>query len=73
MNSQTDTIRKIGDRPIWWQDKQGFVHACEGSDLHRGVRVFWTLCLRDVPADKGFHPIIGDEMTCATCKLRSTV
>ena len=63
----TDTIREINSRPIWWKDKQGFVHSCEGSDLHRDVRVFWTLCRRDVPANEAFHPGNGETLTCATC------
>lgn len=62
-----ETITQINSRPIWWKDKQGFVHACEGGDVHRGVRLFWTKCQRDVPANEGFHPEHEDRVTCATC------
>lgn len=68
------TIRTINDREIWWQDKQGLVHACEGADVHRNVRLFWTLCERDVPANTAFHPGSDDKLTCATCgAARATI
>ena len=68
----SDTIHEINDRPIWWKDAQGFVHACEGADVHPGVRLFWTLCQRDVPANAAHHPNVGDKITCATCAHAET-
>ena len=65
-----DTFRTINDRNIFWKDNQAFIHACEGAMVHPGVRLLWTLCERDVPADSAFHPEIGDKVTCATCLLR---
>lgn len=69
--SATATIREINNRPIWWKDKQDFVHICEGADVHRDVRLFWTLCERDVPANTGFHPGLDERVTCATCLQRA--
>ena len=61
------TITRINDRPIWWQDKAGVIHVCEGDDVHRGVRLFWTLCNRDVPANEAFFPATNDRATCEAC------
>lgn len=61
------TITQINNRPIWWQDAAAVIHICEGDDIHRNVRLFWTLCGRDVPANKGFHPATNDRVTCEVC------
>lgn len=63
------TFRTVDGKPIYWRDKQDFVHACEGSDVHRGVRLIWTLCERDVPANAAYK-CDGGTVTCATCKAR---
>lgn len=63
------TFRTMDRKPIYWRDKQDFVHACEGSDVHPGVRLIWTLCERDVPANAAYK-CDGDDVTCATCKKR---
>lgn len=66
-----DTFREIDGKPIRWTDKTGVVHACEGSDVHPGVRLLWTLCERDVPANTAWHPKPGDHFEmCATCLSR---
>lgn len=65
------TFRTIDRKPIYWRDRQDFVHACEGSDVHPGVRLLWTLCERDVPANSAYK-CDGDEITCATCRARVT-
>lgn len=60
-------FRTINDRPIHWNDDQ-HIHACEGSDVHPGVRLLWTLCQRDVPAGQAYLP--GDSsggITCPRC------
>lgn len=62
------TITEINNRPIRYQDATGLVHACEGSDTHPGVRLLWTLCGHDVPANKAFLPAKGESYEmCVTC------
>lgn len=66
-----NVFRTIDDKPIRWTDKTGLVHACEGADVHPGVRLLWTLCERDVPAGKAWHPKRGDHYEmCMTCTAR---
>lgn len=60
------TFRTIDRKPIYWRDKHHIVHACEGSDVHPGVRLIWTLCKRDVPADAAYK-CDGDYVTCMKC------
>lgn len=60
------TFRAINDRPIFWRDSKDRVHACEGSDVHPGVRLIWTLCQRDVPANTGYL-CDGEQVTCDVC------
>jgi hypothetical protein len=60
-------IREIKSRPIWWQDKAGNTHACEGDDVHRGIFLVWTLCQRDVPANAAFLPATDDRLSCPEC------
>lgn len=64
------TFRTIDGKLVYWRDKQDFVHACEGSDVHPGVRLIWTLCERDVPANAAYK-CDGDDVTCATCKMNT--
>lgn len=61
-----DTFREINSRPILWRNGK-HMHICEGVDLHPGVRLLWTLCKRDVPANAAFHPAPGDRATCPVC------
>lgn len=61
-----DTITEIDSRSIWWSDDLGTVHCCEGADVHHDVRLFWTLCGRDVPAGQAYHPREG-RLTCEDC------
>lgn len=60
------TFSMINNKPIRWQDKQGAVHAVAGSDVHPGVRLLWTLCERDVPANAAHTG--HDAVSCATCR-----
>jgi hypothetical protein len=62
-----DTFRHIDGKPIYWRDKQDFVHSCEGANVHPGVRLIWTLCERDVPANDAYK-CTWDVVTCATCR-----
>lgn len=61
------TFRTINDRPIYWTDKDGQTHLCEGADVHPGVRLLWTLCERDVAANAAFLPGDHDKVTCTKC------
>jgi hypothetical protein len=67
MPRQADTFRTINDRTIFWRDKKGVVHACEGADVHRGVRLIWTLCKRDVPANASYTTDGPEFVTCDVC------
>lgn len=58
----------IDGNPIYWRDRQDFVHVCEGSDVHPGIRLIWTLCGRDVPASAAYR-CDGDNVTCSICKV----
>jgi hypothetical protein len=64
-----NTFDTINDRPIFWTDKAGVTHRCEGADVHRDVRLLWTKCERDVPADAAFLPSDADHVTCPKCLL----
>jgi hypothetical protein len=61
------TIRQIEGRPILWTDEAGATHRCEGADIHRGVRLIWTDCGRDVPANPALLPGDDDRVSCAAC------
>lgn len=68
---RSNVFRTINSRPIRWADQSGVVHACEGADVHPGVRLLWTLCNRDVPANKAFLPCAGEHFEmCAICLKR---
>lgn len=59
-------FRLFNNVHIRWQDKNGNVHAVEGSEVHPGIRLLWTVCEIDVPADTAF---LGEEaITCSACK-----
>jgi hypothetical protein len=62
-----DLITEIDGRPIHWTDADGVVHRCEGADIHPGIRLLWTRCERDVPADSAYLPATGDKVTCTRC------
>jgi hypothetical protein len=64
-----NTFREINSKPIRWTDKSGVTHACEGAEVHRGMApLLWTLCQRDVPANKAWHPKQGDHYEmCMAC------
>jgi len=61
-------------RPVYWKSTK-YVHICDGSEVHRGVKLLWTLCGKDVPANKAHtlrhdyrkeHDL--DHATCEKCK-----
>ena len=61
-------IRKVNGKPVYWIDDNGMTHAAEGDFLTPQDFCLWTVCgSADVPANKGFHPGTGDEITCPKC------
>lgn len=58
-------FRTIDGATLRWTDRNGAIHAVEGADVHRGVRLLWTLCERDVPADTAFKS--AEPVTCERC------
>lgn len=64
-----DTFRQVDGRDVYWRDGQGLVHAAEGSDVHPGVRLLWTLCERDIPANEAYTMRDGktELVTCPGC------
>ena len=63
----SDIISHIDNRPIFWTDSAGVTHRCEGAEVHRGIRLLWTKCERDVPANTAFLPGDNDAVTCERC------
>lgn len=61
------TFSEFRGRPILWRDQDGEVHVCEGSEMHPGIWLLWTLCQKDVPANAAFHADPGDQVTCEKC------
>ena len=51
-----------------YQDKNGVIHACEGSEVHRGIYLVWTKCDKDVPANQSFKS--DEKPTCEECLLK---
>ena len=47
-------------------EESGVIHKCEGSRIHKGVYLVWTLCGKDVPANGSFKS--NDPVTCKQCK-----
>ena len=48
-----------------YEDKNGGIHLCEGSQIHRDVYLVWTKCEKDVPANKSFKS--KEVATCKSC------
>lgn len=72
MTAAGKTFREVDGRPIRYTDKVGLVHICEGAEVHRGVTLIWTLCERDVPANKAWKldaPSMHE--VCMICLKRS--
>jgi hypothetical protein len=58
---------KLSGKPIVWTDENGVVHQCEGAEVFPKVRLIWTMCEIDVPADTAKHPYLGETVNCAAC------
>lgn len=62
----TTVDRGCNRLPMRWERK-GVMHACEGSEVHRGVTLIWTRCGKhDVPANAAWTG--HDDITCDACK-----
>ncbi len=48
-----------------YEDENGIIHLCEGSEVQRGISLVWTLCKKDVPANKSFKS--KEQPTCKLC------
>ncbi len=51
-----------------YKDKNGIIHLCEGSQIHRDVYLVWSKCEKDVPANKSFES--KEVATCEFCLAR---
>lgn len=47
-------------------ESNGKLHACEMKEIHPGIRLVWTKCGKDVPANKSFRS--RESATCEACK-----
>lgn len=73
MINPADTIfRELEGSPIRWRDRHGTIHAVEGSEVHEGIVLLWTLCGVDVPGGDAFSlaEVGVDGLDCAVCKSR---
>lgn len=61
----SDEYREIDGKPLRWA-ADGVVHACVAVDAHPGVRLVWTECEIDVPANEARLGAAG-EVTCPRC------
>jgi len=69
MATLRDHANEILSKPIHWADKSGVVHACTGDYLTPHDFCLWTKCGKhDVPANTGYRPQDGDQVTCPQCK-----
>ena len=48
----------------------GTIHACDSSRVYKEINMVWTLCGRDVPANKSFES--NEKITCHSCIVRMT-
>ena len=60
-----DTFRTVNGKPIFWIEN-GTTHRCEGSNVHPGIRLIWTDCERDVPANAAVASA-GETVDCQRC------
>lgn len=59
-----NVFRTINGRGIEWDG-----HRCEGSDVHPGIRLLWTLCRRDVPANAAYLVHGNPDPACEKCRV----
>ena len=54
-------------KQIYWNDGE-HIHACDSSIVLPRIRLVWTRCLKDVPANAGYRVENGTEkITCGAC------
>lgn len=61
------SFRQINGNPIMYTDPKGVTHSCEGSNIHRGIRLIWTDCQKDVPANAA-HTGGNAVVNCELCQ-----
>ena len=49
-----------------YEDKRGVLHTCVFQNIHRGIDLVWTTCLKDVPANASFKTNY-ENPTCNEC------
>lgn len=57
----------INNCHIIWTGKNGITHACQGADLHPGVRLLWTFCESDVSANGAMLARDASKVDCPLC------
>ncbi len=62
----SDLITSVHGKAIAW-NQNGVVHAVVGSDVHQDVRLLWTLCEIDVPANAAHLMGSQDRVNCSKC------
>jgi hypothetical protein len=67
VKNRDGVFHTIDGQPIVWRDIAGTVHRCEGANVHPGIRLLWTDCERDVPANAAFLADGNDRVTCPKC------
>lgn len=63
-------FRTVDGRPILWIDRTIVCHRCEGAYVHQGIRLIWTDCGRDVPANEAFTGGGAVRVNCPACLAR---
>lgn len=66
-------FRRVDGREIFWRDDAGRIHACQGANVHPGVRLIWTLCERDVPAGKAYTSDPPQIVSCSACAAEASL
>jgi len=55
-------------KQIYWEDESKIIHLCDSSEVQKGIRLVWTKCEIDVPANEGFTTTNGKpDVTCNQC------
>ena len=62
-----NVFRTLQNRPIFWCGPDNLTHRVECAEVHPGIRLLWTDCVKDVPADTAFLPGTDDVVTCPEC------
>ena len=60
----SDEFQTVNGKMIFWKG-----HRCVGADVHPGIRLLWTRCGKDVPANGAHLSEREDELSCMDCAL----